>query len=106
MANNKPKNVEEYIKNATENIEADRALASQLLFNLIGNMTVSQADNRAQRSLGEVAAKYLETLQRSNEQLVKVAEIIHKINSSKKDSDKVSKQEMENLYEELLGGEK
>jgi hypothetical protein len=97
----KPKYTQDYIDKATENIESDRALASQLLYNLMNNINTNPTD-RTQRLLGEVAAKYLETLQRSNEQLVKLTALVHKINS---DNDKnLNKKEMESIFDDLVGG--
>tara|TARA_R100001079_G_C4322243_1_gene99482 strand:- start:176 stop:475 length:300 start_codon:yes stop_codon:yes gene_type:complete len=66
-------NSSKFIEEAIENIKNDRALASDLLIHLTGYMKAS--DERHQ-SCGVVAAKYLETLQRSNEQLVKLASLL------------------------------
>ena len=75
MAKNK---LENYIAKARENIEEDRAATKTLLMNLMKFMSTS--DDR-HREVGLVAAKYLETLQRSNEQLVKIAALIQKQDS-------------------------
>ena len=64
-----------YIDQVTNNVTEDRAAIKSLLVNLIKYMSVS--DDR-HKEVGLIAAKYLETLQRSNEQLVKVAALIQK----------------------------
>ncbi len=69
------KNVDEYIEKATENINEDRASTKVLLLTLMNYM--KQGDDR-HREVGMIAAKYLETLQRSNEQLVKLAALMQK----------------------------
>ena len=64
-----------FINEAIENIRNDRAVASTLLIEL---MTIIRADETKHQNSGPVAAKYLETLQRSNEQLVKLASLLVK----------------------------
>jgi hypothetical protein len=71
------KSLEDYISNATQNINDDRAMASKLLIDLVNEMSKNQ-DAYKHKNFGEVASKYLETLQRSNEQLVKIAAIVQK----------------------------
>jgi hypothetical protein len=64
-----------YFDEAIRNIRDDRAVTSKLLMDIvkyIGN------DNEKHRDVGVVVAKYLETLQRSNEQLVKLVTLIEK----------------------------
>ena len=72
---NKIDNLEEYITEAIENIRSDRALIMSLL---TGLMVYIKADDHRDESVGPIAAKYVETLQRSNEQLVKVSTLIEK----------------------------
>ena len=69
------KNLEEYLDEAITNIRDDRAMASNLLVDLVNVLKV--APSKHQYS-GQVAAKYLETLQRSNEQLVKITAMLQK----------------------------
>lgn len=71
------KSLEEYLTEATQNINNDRAVASKLLLDLVNEMSQTN-DKYKHKDFGEVASKYLETLQRSNEQLVKIASIIQK----------------------------
>jgi hypothetical protein len=71
----KKKDIESYLEEAISNIRDDRAIASDLLIDLMGFLKGS-ADGH--RQSGPVAAKYLETLQRSNEQLVKLTTLMEK----------------------------
>ena len=65
----------EFIEEAIDNVRKDRALASTLLVELV---KILKQDETKHQYSGPVAAKYLETLQRSNEQLVKLASLINK----------------------------
>ena len=67
--------LEEYIAETTTNIREDRAMAKSLLMDAISDMKVTDT---ARRELGPIAAKYVENLQRSNEQLVKLAGLVQK----------------------------
>jgi hypothetical protein len=69
------RNVDSLLEEAVRNIKMDRAKAETALFPLLDYLR-EQVDRN--EKLGMVAAKYLETLQRSNEQLVKVVEITRK----------------------------
>jgi len=69
------KNLEEYLDEAITNIRDDRAMASNLLVDLVN---VLKVDPSKHQYSGQVAAKYLETLQRSNEQLVKITAMLQK----------------------------
>jgi len=69
------KNLESLIEQALENIHNDRQVTEDLLSNLKEHMSVSS--DRYSDS-GPVAAKFVETLQRSNEQLVKLATLVYK----------------------------
>mgnify|MGYP003656265826 CR=1 FL=1 len=73
------KKLEEYIEKATTNIREDRAATKTLLMGLLKFMQVSEDRHK---EVGLIAAKYLETLQRSNEQLVKIAALVSKKDSS------------------------
>jgi len=73
------KNLDETLSNALDNIEEDRATTKELLQDL---MKYLGAAEERHREVGPVAAKYVETLQRSNEQLVKVAALMQKQKTS------------------------
>jgi len=67
--------LEDYIEESTTNIREDRAMAKSLLMDAINDMKLSDS---ARKELGPIAAKYVENLQRSNEQLVKLAGLVQK----------------------------
>ena len=89
-------NLEDYITDATENVKSDRALALTLIADLMNNMN----SNHDHMQLGQIAAKYLETLQRSNEQLVKLGGLVMKEKSSNKDLTVFDKEEIYELLKE------
>ena len=87
----KKNNFEALVEESIDNIRNDRAMASMLLIELAKHIKVD--DSRHQYS-GPVAAKYLETLQRSNEQLVKIVALLQKkqnkdVGLSEKDKDEL-----------------
>ena len=86
--------LEKFIEQATSNITEDRAATKSLLMTLMKYMQVS--DDR-HKEVGMVAAKYLETLQRSNEQLVKLAALVQKRTSSNQSITEQDKKELFDL---------
>lgn len=76
-----PKNLEKLLEEAVSNIRTDRDTTGTLLTDLICEMKET-LDENAHKDLGLIAAKYVETLQRSNEQLVKISAIISKQNNN------------------------
>tara|TARA_R100000152_G_C6650543_1_gene92287 strand:+ start:324 stop:623 length:300 start_codon:yes stop_codon:yes gene_type:complete len=87
------KNLDSYIEEAIDNIRNDRAIASSLLIDLTQHL--KKDDNRHQHT-GQVAAKYLEVLQRSNEQLVKVTALLNK---REKGDQGLTSEDKEQLYD-------
>jgi len=71
------KDVDTFIEEAIKNIRDDRDITSTLLTKLFIEINKAN-DSEAHKSLGFIAAKYVETLQRSNEQLVKLTSILAK----------------------------
>lgn len=69
------KNLDNLVDEALDNIRNDRKLAREFL-NELANEIAKDPDNN--RSLSPVAAKHVETMQRSNEQLVKIISIKQK----------------------------
>ena len=89
-------NLSKLLEEAIDNIRADRDRAATLLKDVADWIGQSQERHT---SVGVVASKYLETLQRSNEQLVKIASIMKgKINSEYGD---LNKDEKDDIYNEL-----
>ena len=68
-------NLDDYIEETTTNIREDRAMAKSLLMDAVNDMKMSDA---SRKELGPIAAKYVENLQRSNEQMVKLAALLQK----------------------------
>ena len=66
------RNLDTLVDEALDNIRNDRKLAREFL-NELANEIAKDPDNN--RSLSPVAAKHVETMQRSNEQLVKLINI-------------------------------
>ena len=63
------KKVDEHLKEALDNIREDRKITRELLDDAIKFVAKDEARHQ---QIGITLAKYVETLQRSNEQLVKV----------------------------------
>ena len=88
------------IARALTNIDDDRATTEELLSELKEYLSISK-DRYAES--GTVAAKLVETLQRSNEQLVKLAAIVHKKESSSK-SQNLTEIDKDELFDIIQSG--
>ena len=66
------KDLDAYLTEAIDNIRQDREVTKELLSDVIQYMS---QDQHSHKEVGHTAAKYVETLQRSNEQLVKIVTI-------------------------------
>ena len=97
MGKRKHLNSQEFVEEAADNIRKDRAIASSLLIEL---MKILKSDETKHQHSGPVAAKYLETLQRSNEQLVKLASLISKKENVSIDLSQMEKSEIYDLINE------
>ena len=86
------KKAQNYIDQAIQNINEDREITRDLLDDAIKYLA---KDESRHRDIGIVMAKYVETLQRSNEQLVKIVNIL----SKKESSQDLTMGEMENIYD-------
>ena len=95
----KDKKLQELILKSIQNIEDDRAVTSKLLTDLI--IYMAKTGDAAHQSLGHVAAQYVETLQRSNEQLVKLTSIVQKEEGGARG---ISEFEKGNLYDMIKEG--
>lgn len=83
--------LEKYIEEALANIRDDREVTRELLDDA---MKYLAKDESRHRDIGITLSKYVETLQRSNEQLVKVASLVSKSEAS----DSITQKEMEDIY--------
>ena len=95
------KDLDEQLTQVLENVEEDRDVTKRLLNDLIDYLSVS---SERHIEAGAIAAKYVETLQRSNEQVVKVAGIIQRATANK-GPEGLSKEEKEDLFELIQGGD-
>ena len=93
----KNQNLEKFISEAIENIRSDRAITSHLLTELVQEMS-KQGSLSTFQQCGLIASKYVETLQRSNEQIVKLASLLQKKESK---VDGLSSSEKEEIYDIL-----
>lgn len=92
------KKLEKYIEEALANIRSDREVTRELLDDA---MKYLAKDESRHRDIGITLSKYVETLQRSNEQLVKVASLV----SKSEGSDSISQKEMEDIYAAIQSDE-
>ena len=91
------KDLDTYLDEAVKNIREDRAITATLLTDLVVYL---KASDERHREVGPVAAKYVETLQRSNEQLVKIASLIQKKRASSANLTDEDKNEIFDLLSE------
>ena len=82
------------VDEALDNIRNDRKLAREFL-NEIANQIATDAEQN--KYLSPVAAKHIETLQRSNEQLVKLAALLQKTEVKNTQMTEEDKQELFDL---------
>jgi hypothetical protein len=92
-------NLDEYLEETTKNIREDRAVAKSLLIDVMSDMKLSSAERR---EMGPIAAKFVENLQRSNEQMVKLASIIQR---QKTTNIGLSEDDKEQLFDLLNEGQ-
>jgi len=93
----KKKDLDTLIDEALTNIRDDRRLAREFL-NEIANQIANDPDKN--RSLSPVAAKHVETMQRSNEQLVKLISLRQK---DKGQAFELSDDDKNNLFDLIQG---
>tara|TARA_R110002020_G_scaffold5922_5_gene24386 strand:- start:12021 stop:12311 length:291 start_codon:yes stop_codon:yes gene_type:complete len=93
------KNLESLIDEALENIRSDRKAAREFL-NEIANQIASDAEQN--KYLSPVAAKHIETLQRSNEQLVKLIGLRQKKEGK---SVSLSEEDKDSLFDMIQGAD-
>lgn len=91
------KKLNNFIERANQNIIEDRAATKTLLMTVMKYM---QTGDDRHREVGLIAAKYLETLQRSNEQLVKLAALMQKKENS---NESISEQDKQDLFDLING---
>ena len=85
------KKIDEHLKEALDNIREDRKITRELLDDAIKFVAKDAARHQ---QIGLTLAKYVETLQRSNEQIVKIATLM----SKNEKSGGLSENDMEDIY--------
>ena len=95
------KNLELLIDEALDNIRNDRKIAREFL-NEIANQIAIDADQN--KYLSPVAAKHIETMQRSNEQLVKLIALRQKAQSKSFDLSDEDKNDLFDLIQKSPAG--
>tara|TARA_R110002110_G_scaffold97182_8_gene249733 strand:- start:261 stop:563 length:303 start_codon:yes stop_codon:yes gene_type:complete len=85
------KKVDKILKDAIENIKDDRQITRELLDDAI--KWLSKDESRHQ-NIGITLSKYVETLQRSNDQLVRIAGLM----SKHEDNSDLSESDMDDIY--------
>ena len=93
------KSLESLLNEAVANIEQDREITKELLEDVIKYLSKNEANHR---EVGVVAAKYVETLQRSNEQLVKIAAMLQKKTNT---DENLSEKDREELFDLIKNSE-
>jgi hypothetical protein len=92
------KDLDTLFTEALQNIRDDRQIARELLNDTANLIAIKPDDSKY---LGPIAAKHVETLQRSNEQLVKLISIKHKEVSK---SNTLSDQDKQDLFDIIKEG--
>ena len=90
--------ITKYILEVIENIHEDRKVTKDLLQDVMRYLAV---DDTHHEKVGTVAAKYVETLQRSNEQLVKIVALLQKKEDKNQD---LTDEDKDELFDLIQGG--
>lgn len=90
--------ITKYILEVIENIHEDRKVTKDLLQDVMRYLAV---DDTHHEKVGTVAAKYVETLQRSNEQLVKIVALLQKKEDKNQD---LTDKDKDELFDLIQGG--
>ena len=93
------KKLQQLIEKTIDNIESDRAVTNKLLTDLV--LYMAKTGDSSHQTVGHIAAQYVETLQRSNEQLVKLASLVQKKDGSRQGLTDFDRQ---NLYDSIKEG--
>ena len=91
------KDIDKYMQDTIDNIKEDRDVTKSLLKDV---MMYLSGDETRHEKVGQVAAKYVETLQRSNEQLVKLVALMQKRVDKSADFSEEDKAELFEMLED------
>jgi len=87
-----------HIEEAINNIREDREITRELLDDAIKYLAV---DDARHKDIGMTLAKYVETLQRSNEQLVKLCGLM----SKKESTDELTDRDFAQIFDQIQKSE-
>jgi len=87
-----------HIEEAIKNIQDDREITRELLDDAIKWLAV---DDARHQTIGMTLAKYVETLQRSNEQLVKLCGLMAK----KESTDELTDKDFASIFDQIQKSE-
>jgi len=90
--------LEKFIEEAIDNIRKDREVTKRLLDDA---MVYLSKDEERHREIGITVAKYVETLQRSNEQLVKISTLLQR---SQKQDTGLTADDKKDIFEIIQSG--
>lgn len=100
----KGKCLAEVISNASD----DRKATLHLLDDVVSSIMQSSDKELTHKNVGLIAGKYLEILQKINEQILKAASMIDKKNGDKDEEDiaidPISKKDIDSFYEDMEKG--
>ena len=91
--------LDSYLEEAVDNIRKDRKITKELLEDVYQYISKNEMHHS---EVGSVAAKYVETLQRSNEQLVKITALLQK-QASKQEDISLSNEDKDELFDLIQG---
>ena len=91
------KKLDDYLEKAIENIHEDREITRELLDDVVNFLSKNEENHKV---VGLTAAKYVETLQRSNEQLVKLASLLTKKEGTTSSLSSLEKSDIYDLIKE------
>jgi len=91
------KSLDQLLQNAIENIEEDRSVTRTLLDDVTNYLSQNEENHKY---VGLTAAKYVETLQRSNEQLGKVAGLVQKQQATSEGLSELDKTEIFDMLQD------
>jgi hypothetical protein len=94
--------IDKHIADALQNIGSDRDITRELLDDVMRYLSKNEENHKM---VGSIAAKYVETLQRSNEQLVKVISILQRQQSAGAELSDVDKTEIFEMLQEEQASE-
>jgi hypothetical protein len=83
--------LQKFIEEVVNNVRNDREVTKRLLDDAIVYLS---KDEERHREVGIIVAKYVETLQRSNDQLVKISALIQKGESKNTSLSDIDKEEI------------